>query len=201
MKHFFFQNFHLSVMFLRILGCCLMVACVFLLLKGIRLLRKSFYGPLLLEISFAQATGEFSLPQAGLYAIWQKGPLIRRTPVATIQPHIYEAITNRELSLTRSLSGKQTSDRRAKRIEIFTFSAPAGRYRMEIETDLPASKLDAFMEGVFPLPVHPADYFLQIRETQPGLWSLVGFFAVLLGALGIMAGLVLGILAEWLAGA
>ncbi len=185
-------------MLLRLLSCGLVTVCIFGLVRGIRLLRKSFYGSLLLEISFAKSAGEFEIPKDGVYAIWQKGPLLRRTPIETVRPHIYDAVTNTEVPLIRSLSGKQTSDSVQKRIELFTFSAPAGRYRLEVESGLPRSKLDAFMERVFPLPAAPEKYFLQIRESQPGIWSLVGFFAVLLSALGLMGGVALGILAQWI---
>ena len=136
-------------MLLRVLSCILIPAGIYLLSKGYGRLLKSYQGTLLLEIPLTQSVGEFEISKTGLYAIWQKGARILRRPIETIRPHIHEVLTHGEIPLRASLSGKDFSNRTQKRIEIYTFHAPAGRYQLEIESDIPLSKLDAYMKAFF----------------------------------------------------
>ena len=197
MKHFFLQHFYLCVLFLRLFSWLLVTAGIYVLSAGARMLWKSYTGPLLLEMPLTQLDGTFEISRAGLYAIWQKGDLLRGRPIETIRPHIYESPTGKELPLLQSLSGKAISNETEKRIEIFTFQALAGKHRLEIESGVPLSKLDAYMEGIFPLPLNPATHFLQIRQTQPALKNITGFVLLLAGVLVTVFGLLLVCVVEW----
>ena len=60
----------MTVIILRILFFSLITLGVFILIKGIKLMQKSFNGAILLEIPYTQKNGQFIVSKTGTYAIW-----------------------------------------------------------------------------------------------------------------------------------
>ena len=198
MKLFFLQHFHLSVLFLCIFSCVLVPAGVCLVARGYQLLQQSFSGPLLLEIPLTAASGEFLIPKEGVYAIWQKGTLVRRRPLKPLRPHIYAASTQNSLPLIPS-PPQRINLCTLNRTEIYTFEALAGRHKMVVEPDLPPAKPDASRKGAFPLPANFKSQFLQIREIQAGRRYLLSVPMMFAGVLVTTGGFLLISVVEWLA--
>ena len=80
-------------------------------------------------------------------------------------------------------------------MEIFRFSAPAGKYSLELQEGASISRAEQKLIDAIPAKrVDEDKYFLQVRESQPLLLSLSGIAGIALGGICITGGLVTGIL-------
>jgi hypothetical protein len=189
----------MSIILIRILFFCLIPIGVFILVKGIKLTRKSFHGALLLEMPYLQTSGQFSVAEGGDFSIWHKAPLLKRTPLDQYKPHLYNSVTNEELPVSKSYSGMQTSDFSDGRMEIFTFVAPVGNYTLKLEDGTSLSGIQSVIANAVPSGnLDLSKHFVQIRKTQPQIFAFLAIPITILGAGGIIGGLVFGLLADQL---
>lgn len=65
------------ILYYRIFFFCLMPIGVYILIKGIKLIRGSFNGKLISETPYSQKIANFSVEEKGIYAVWQKGPIFK----------------------------------------------------------------------------------------------------------------------------
>jgi hypothetical protein len=80
-------------------------------------------------------------------------------------------------------------------MEIFRFSAPQGKYMLELKEGTSISSAEHRLIGTIPAGMVDYDkYFIQVRESQPLLLSLSGIAGIVLGGFCIIGGLVSGIL-------
>lgn len=188
----------MSILFIRILLFCCIPVGIFILVKGIKLIRKSFYGPLFLELSYLQGTGQFILTEEGDYSVWHKAPLLRRVPIDKYRPHIYNDLTKEEIKLSRSYTGMQANSFEDGRIELFTFFAGPGTYTLQLKEGSSVSGLQQVISNIIPQPAGAdlSKHFIQIRKTQPVLLTLLAIPIIILGGGGIIGGFVLGLLAD-----
>jgi hypothetical protein len=187
----------MAIIYWRILFFCLIPVGVFLLIKGIGLIRKFLKSDILLEIPYLQKNGRFSVDKAGRFSIWQKGSLMRKTPVDQFRPYVYNDITNEAIRLRFSLMRLQVNDFSVGRMEICTFFASPGNYRLELREGSGVSKLESLLAKVVPLAsVDLTKYFIQVRTAQSSVFIFWAIPVILLGAFGIIGGLVLGLLAD-----
>lgn len=187
----------MSILLTRILLFCLMPLGAFILYHGIKILRKSFNGKVMLEMPYLQKNGEFTILKSGIYSIWQKGEMFKKTPIDQFSTHIYEKATQQEINLSYSLMSPRSNDFSTGRMEIYTFYASPGVYELRLQDGSSASILGGFTSKLVPLQsVDLSKYFIQIRESQSQLFTLLGIPIVLVGAFGIIGGFVLGLLAD-----
>ena len=187
----------MSIILLRVLFFCLSPIGIFILIKGITLIRKTFNGKILLEIPFLENSSEFSVTEAGNFSIWQKGEAFKRTPVDKFKVRIFKAITNEEIKLNTSLLSPRTNDFSTGRMELYHFFAPVGSYRIIFQQGSNVSGFGSLIGNMLPVqPINLSKYFIQIREAQPQINSLIAIPMILLGVLGTVGGIILGILAE-----
>jgi hypothetical protein len=189
----------MSIILIRVLFFCLIPVGIFVLVKGIKLVRKSFNGAILLEMPYLQGSGQFSVTEAGDFSIWHKAPLYKRTPLHQYRPHIYNTATNEQLPVSKSYFGMQSNDFSEGRMEIFNFVAPVGTYTLKVEEGTSLSGLQIVIANVIP-PGNPdlSKHFLQIRKTQPKILAFLAIPVIILGAGGIIGGFVIGLLADQL---
>ena len=187
----------MNVLLLRVLFFCLTPLGIFILIKGITLIRKAFNGKILLEVPYLENGGEFSITEAGNFSVWQKGELFKRTPVDKFKVRIFKAVTNEEIKLNTSLLSPRTNDFSTGRMELYRFFAPAGNYKIIFQQGSNVSGLESIIGSVLPIqPVNLSKYFIQIREAQPQINSLIAIPMILFGILGTVGGIILGVLAE-----
>ncbi|CAM3777337.1 hypothetical protein MUGA111182_09055 [Mucilaginibacter galii] len=188
----------MSILLIRILFFCCVPIGIFILVKGIKLIRKAFYGPLFLELSYLQGTGHFTLTEEGDYSVWHKAPLLKRVPIDRYRPHIYNDLTNEEVNLSRSYSGMQANSFDDGRIELFTFSASLGNYTLQLKEGSSISGLQKVIANIIPQSdgADLSKHFIQVRKTQPVLLTFLAIPIIILGGGGIIGGFVLGLLAD-----
>ncbi|TDG35645.1 hypothetical protein EZJ43_13430 [Pedobacter changchengzhani] len=187
----------MPVLYIRIFFFCLMPIGSFILYHGIKILRKAFNGKVMLEMPYLQQTGEFTILKRGIYSIWQKGEMFRKTPLDQFSTHIYEKATQQEINLSNSLMSPRSNDFSTGRMEIYTFSATPSIYELRLQDGSSVLSVQIFISKLVPLPsVDLSKYFIQVRESQSQLFTLLGIPIVLVGAFGVIGGFVLGLLAD-----
>ena len=187
----------MSILLTRILLFCLIPLGAFILYHGIKILRKSFNGKVMLEMPYLQKNGEFTILKSGIYSIWQKGEMFRKTPIDQFSTHVYEKVSQQEINLSYSLMSPRSNDFSTGRMEIYTFYASPGVYELRLQDGSSASILGGFTSKLAPFPaVDLAKYFVQVRESQSQWMTLLGIPITLVGAFGIIGGFVLGLLAD-----
>lgn len=187
----------MSMILLRVLFFCLTPVGIFILIKGITLIRKAFNGKVLLEVPYLENGGEFSITEAGNFSVWQKGEVFKRTPVDKFRVRIFETSTNEEIKLNASLLSPRTNDFSTGRMELYCFFASAGNYKMTFQQGSNISSFQSLIGNVLPVQsVNLSKYFIQIREAQPQINSLLAIPMILLGIFGTVGGVLLGIFAD-----
>jgi len=175
--------------------CCIPLG-VFILIKAIRLVKKTFNGEIILEIPFSQKISTFEITKPGVYSIWHKGKIFRKAPLDKFKPLIRNAVTKEEIVLIPSFFRPNSNNGRTGRMELFRFSAPAGKFKLELTEGSSVTSLEQAISGLFPLKQVDVDhYFIQVRESQPLLFVILGIVMLVLSGLCIIGGLVIGILA------
>lgn len=187
----------MEIHYIKILFFCLIPIGIFALIKGIKLMRKSFNGALLLEIPFSQLKAQFYISKAGTFSIWQKGKLLTRTRVDKLRPYIYSELTKEELNLNYSSLSPRTNDFTTGRMELFTFYAQIGNYKIELKEGTSLIGLQNLISKAIPSKsIDMTKFFIQVRESQPQVYTFLAIPMIISGMGGIIGGFVLGILAD-----
>lgn len=189
----------MQILYIRIFFFCLMPIGAFILYKGIMILRKSLNGKVMLEMPYLQQTGEFTISKSGVYSIWQKGEVFRKTPLDQFSTHVYDKVNQQEIILSYSLMSPRSNDFSTGRMEIYTFHVKPGVYELRLEDGSSVSNVASLVSNLLPLPsVDLSKYFIQVRESQSQWVTLLGIPITLAGAFGVIGGFVLGLLADQL---
>ncbi|RVU00970.1 hypothetical protein EOD41_10080 [Mucilaginibacter limnophilus] len=188
----------MSILLIRILLFCCIPVGIFILVKGIKLIRRSFYGTVFLEIAYSEGGGRFTLIEAGSFSIWLKAPLLKRVALDKYKPQIYNVATGEELHLSYSITGMHANGFYEGRQEIFTFSAEPGEYQLQLIKGSSLSGLQSIITRLMPSGdnIDLSKHFLQVRETQPAILAFLAIPIIILGVGGIIGGFVLGLLAD-----
>jgi len=178
---------------------CLIPVGVFILIRAIRLVKKSFSGDILLEIPFSGKISDFEITKSGVYSIWHKGQVFRKAPLHLFKPSVRNSTSSEELALIPSVFRPNTNNGRIGRTELFRFSAAAGKYQLKLMEGSSITQCERAISNLFPLkPVDLGNYFIQIRESQPLYYVVIGILLLILAGFLIIGGLVSGILADQL---
>jgi hypothetical protein len=182
---------------MKILFFCLIPVGVIILVFSIRLVKKTFYGKIILEIAFTQKKAGFELKKEGNYSIWHKGQQWRKAPLDEFKPEITRESTGSKIVLSTLLLRPNQNNGKNARMELFRFKAPAGRYMLELKPGSSISAPEDVLISQLPARlIDPDKYFIQVRESQPAFMVLVSITAVVLASIFIIGGLVLGLLAD-----
>lgn len=185
---------------IRIFLFALVPAGIFLLVKGIRLLSRSFNGEMIIEVPFTHKSTIFSIPGQGTYAIWQKGKIFQKTPANQFRPVIINTATNKEVPLSVSLLAPNTNNGSTGRMMMFSFQAEPGSYQLNLADGSSISRVESVISDSISRvagirSVAPHEYFIQIRKSQPAIMTLLGLLLSLAGGIITIGGFVLGLLA------
>jgi len=178
---------------------CLIPAGVFILITAIKLARKSFNGDIILEIPFQRKISNFEISKSGVYSIWHKGPIFRKAPLNKFRPLIMNEVMKEEITLIPSIFRPNSNNGITGSMELFRFSVPVGKYQLELREGSSVTKAEHVISGLFPLKmVDIENYYIQVRESQPFYYVVIGILLISLSGLLIIGGLVFGILADQL---
>jgi hypothetical protein len=159
--------------------------------------KKTFFGNIIIEIPFTQKSAEFILPASGNYSIWHRGQFFRKAPLDEFIPEIVNQATGSEIKLSSLLLRPNQNNGKNARMELFRFSAPAGKYTLKL---IPGSSISGVENSIINLvPAKMVDYnkyFIQVRESQPTFLVIVAIVLIALAGFCIIGGLVLGLLAD-----
>jgi hypothetical protein len=165
---------------------------IFILIKGIMMLMRFFNQKIILEIPYTCKTERFKVDKSGGYSIWQKGKLFQKTPVDKFRPVITNESTGEQLSLTGSIFRTKINNGSTARMQLFTFYAPIGNFRLELSEGSSISQLEKSISSLIPgKEMEPGSYFIQIRENQPKYLVIVGIPLTILGFGFFIGGIIL----------
>ena len=183
----------------RILMFSMIPLGIFLLVKVIRMLKKTFSGKIIAEIPFQQKKTSFELTESGQYAIWQKGQLFRKTPVGDFSLEIRDENGNPvRLNPTWFRVHKNGWD--TARTELKKFRAAAGNFTLLILDQPDGNLLQQMLKDNLPVkPVDQSQYFIQITESQPVYYFLIAIPLLTLSGFLIIVGFVAGLVGPQIA--
>ena len=168
---------------------------IILLIFSIKMVRNTFSGNIILEIPYLQKSAQFELTKPGTYSIWHKGQFFRKAPLDEFRPMILDELNSREIRLSSILFRPNTNNGSTARMELFRFSAPAGKYRIELVEGSSITEVENRLIKQIPAKMVDLDkYFIQVRKSQPLILLIAGIVLITLSGLCIIGGLVMGIL-------
>lgn len=187
---------------IRVLLFGLSLAGIPLLVLAIRLIRGAFSEKVVAELPYTQKEASFSIAAAGTYSIWQKAPLLTKTPIGEFRPEVRSRQSGQPLTLRTSLMRPSVNNGLSGRMELFRFFAPAGDYQIVFGEGASVSKIELAISALLPIrrSAAPADYSLQVTKARSPFILLAGIFLTLIAAGCILGGFVLGISAHQLVG-
>lgn len=187
----------MSILSIRILLFILVLIGIFIVFKAIKLFSNAFNGIILLTLPYNDNAGSFTVSKPGVYAIWHKGPLFKKTPLYQFRPHILNTATNKEIKINRSILSPRSNNFDTGRMELFTFKAEAGPYELKLVPGSSTSRFQAMVGDALPLAnIDLNKYSIEIQKSQAQVFTILAISLLLLGIAGIVSGLVVGLLAE-----
>jgi len=182
---------------MQVLLFCLIPLGILILIFSIKLLQKNFSGNIVLEIPYSQKSAELIIPESGYYSIWHKGQFFRKAPLDEFRPQIISKLTGEKVKLSTLWLRPNTNNGKTARMELFRFSAPAGKYFLELTDGSSITVAEKTLLRLLPVKmVDYKEYFIQIRETSSVFLVLAGIVSAVLAGLCIVGGIVFGILAD-----
>jgi hypothetical protein len=158
----------LSPTLLSVILWCLPVVGVFVLVIAIRTISGSFNGKLIAEIPFIEKESHFAIAQPGIYAVWQRGPLLTKTRIAEFRLNLAEQASGKAIMLSTSWFAPHVNTFDTARVEWKRFDAKPGRYLFNIMEEGEANVFENLFNRILPFKkVEPKDYFFEIRMAQP----------------------------------
>jgi len=187
----------MSILSIRILLFILILIGIFIVFKAIKLLKNAFNGVKLLTLPYNDNLGHFTVSKSGVYAIWHKGSLFKKTPLNQFRPYILDTAIDKEIKLNRSILSPRSNNFDTGRVELFTFKAEAGRYELKLVPGSSTSIFQAMIGGAIPLAdIDLNQYSIEIQKSQAQILTILSIPLLLLGITSIIGGLVVGLLAE-----
>lgn len=187
----------MSLLTLKILLFCLVPIGIFILYKGVKLFRNAFTGQVLLELPYLDRMSYFTISESGIYSIWQKGPLLKKTPIAKFRPQIRNTSTDQVINLSPSIMSPRSNNFSTGSMEIFTFAADVGDYQLNLVAGSSVSSFQEIIGDVLPFAdMDLKKYVIEVRKSQSQLLTMLSIPIMLLGFACTLGGFVLGLLAE-----
>ena len=170
---------------------------VIILIFSIKILQKAFSGNIIIEIPYSTKSAEFTLTEAGNYSIWYKGQFFSKAPLDEFKPEITDRSTGVSVRLTSKLFRPVTNIGNSARMELFRFTAPPGKYVLELKEGSSISGIENSIIRLMPFRMVDYDsYTLQVRQSQSILKSLTGIILIVFAGFCIVGGFIFGLLIE-----
>ena len=181
---------------MQVLFFCLIPVGIVILIFSLRFVQKTFSGNIILEIPYCQKSAEFILTSPGKYSIWHQGQFFRKAPLDEFKPEIINKSTGEKIKLSSMLFRPNANNGRTARMMLYRFSAPAGNFILELTEGSSVSAVENSLIRLIPAKmVDYSKYFIQVRESQPVIFVVLGIVMMVLAGSCIIGGLVIGILA------
>jgi hypothetical protein len=182
----------MNIALIRVLFALLVPIGIFLLVKGIKLLLKFTGAKTLLKIPIYQGLASFTVNKDGKYAIWQSGRKLQRVPITMKSPVITNQQTGNRIGIYNTLSRVYVNDGSNGRIQVFTFTANAGTYNLELPEA--TSNIELLYAGkALQTTSRTEAYFLEIKEHKPAYLLVFSILIILLAAACTITGFILAI--------
>ena len=190
----------MSILMIRILLIAAMPLEVYILIKGIKILRKAIHGKIILELPLSELSSNFTLNKSGIYSIWWQASFLTNIPIHLFKPIIKNYDTLQTVPLITSFLSPRTNNFDIARLEAYTFKTKKGNYSIDM---VEGSSVNYFQTEV-------ANYFssnkkfdfnkikIQIRESQSQFKTLLGIPICLIGGGGLIVSFVFSLLADQL---
>jgi len=182
------------VLLARLAFIALIPLGIFLLIKAIKLIRASFFGDIIAEAKLVQQLVALAIPEEGLYSIWLRGSKSQVLSVEGFRPTIWENTTRLLVPLAATIGRMQASDSDGFRTKVFSFSASAGSYTLDV-SELPtvptvSGAVARFFTGK---PIDPATLVVQVRKTKPTFYGVFGILLCIVSGFLLIGGIVFAI--------
>ena len=181
---------------MQVLFFCLIPVGIVILVFSLRFVKKTFSGDIILEIPYSQKSAEFILAKPGKYSIWHQGQFFRKAPLDEFKPEIINKSTGEKIHLSSLLFRPNANNGKTARMMLYRFFAPSGNFILNLTEGSSISGVENSLISLIPARMVDYDkYFIQVRESQPLLFIILGIIMIVLSGLCIIGGLVIGILA------
>ena len=185
------------VFLVRLVFVALVPLGVFVLIKAIKLIRVTFFGDILAEAKLSQQRVDLLLPAEGLYAIWLKGGRMQVPSGQSFRPTIWEKTTKAFVQLNPTLGQVRAHGSDVYRVQLFTFSAPAGSYTLEMGELPPVGKSAGALASLFASKASdPSTLVAQVRATKPFYYGVLGILLCVASGFLLLGGIIGSILAD-----
>jgi hypothetical protein len=185
------------VLFVRLVFVALVPLGVFVLVKAIKLIRATFFGDIVAEAKLSQEQADLLLPVEGLYAIWLKGGRLQVPAVQSLRPAIWEKTTKVLVQLDPTVGLVRAHGSEGYRVQLFTFSAPAGSYTLDMGELPAAGKSSGALASLFSSNASdPSTLVAQVRATKPFYYGVLGILLCVVSGFLLLGGIIGSILAD-----
>lgn len=187
----------MNLLTIKVLFFSLIPIGLLLLIMAVKLLWQASKGKVLLTLPFNDRADHFTVTKSGVHSISQKGPILKKTPAGNFWPQITNLATNEVIKISPSIMSPRSNNFSTGIMELFTFYASVGEYKLDLVTGSSVSSFQKMIGTIIPLAdIDLEQYFIEIRESQSQLWTMLSIPLLLLGMAGMVCGLVFGLLAE-----
>lgn len=145
------------------------------------------------EMPYVNKEGTFTLERAGTYGLWLSGKMFTKAPIGEIGFNLVDEKTGRTIPLFLSIMRARVNDFTHSRMELYTFDAVAGTYKLSITED--PFVLDAVMKKVGDKVINGTidynQFTIQIYTHTSFVLMFISIWMIVLGFISAILGGVL----------
>lgn len=165
--------------------------CLFYL--GIKYTIRFGRAKILYEMPYVNKGGTFTLERAGTYGVWLSGKMFTKAPIGEFGFNLVDEVTGRTIPLVLSIMRARVNSFTHSRMELYTFDAGPGTYRLSITED--PFVLDTVMKKVGDKVIKGAvDYNLFTIQIYTHTSFVLRFISIWMIALGLIIAVLGGVL-------
>ena len=165
--------------------------CLFYL--GIKYTIRFSRAKMLYEMPYVNKEGTFTLERAGTYGLWLSGKMFTKAPIGEFGFNLVNEKTGRSIPLFLSIMRARVNGITYSRMELYTFDASPGTYRLSVTED--PFVLDAVMKKVGDKVIKGAiDYNQFTIQIYTHTSFVLRFISIWMIALGLIIAVLGGVL-------
>lgn len=165
--------------------------CLFYL--GIKYTIRFSRAKMLYEMPYVNKEGTFTLERAGTYGLWLSGKMFTKAPIGEFGFNLVDEKTERIIPLFLSIMRARVNGITHSRMELYTFDASPGTYRLSVTED--PFVLDAVMKKVGDKVIKGAiDYNQFTIQIYTHASFVLRFISIWMIALGLIIAVLGGVL-------
>ena len=165
--------------------------CLFYL--GIKYTIRFGKAKMLYEMPYVNKEGTFTLERSGTYGLWLSGKMFTKAPIGEFGFNLVDEKTGRTIPLFLSIMRARVNGITHSRMELYTFDASPGTYRLSVTED--PFVLDAVMKKVGDKVIKGAiDYNQFTIQIYTHTSFVLRFISIWMIALGLIIAVLGGVL-------